>query len=207
MSYATSNGHQRKRLFEQVVGWVEGEIRTGALKPGDRLPSERLLVAQFGISRTAVREALRSLAAHGLIESHVGRGTFVAEPALQILSNKLHLFTRPTADELGEALQHITGTLALLAAARRTEPDLEKLRLLVEGKDNEAPADAFVRVLGEAAQNKLLSTLAMVLLRMPRPSTASGAITPDFGQVVACIAAQDEEGARTAFWTGCIANN
>ncbi len=49
------------RLYEQIVEQIEARIRNGELKPGDQLPSERELAEQFGVSRTAVREAIKAL--------------------------------------------------------------------------------------------------------------------------------------------------
>src|SRR5579863_10421019 len=65
------------RLYEQIVGQIEVSIREGKLKPGDQLPAERELAQQFGVSRTAVREAVKTLCEKGLVEAYSGRGTFV----------------------------------------------------------------------------------------------------------------------------------
>jgi len=48
------------RLYEQIVEQIEDSIREGRMKPGDQLPSERELAQQFGVSRTAVREAVKT---------------------------------------------------------------------------------------------------------------------------------------------------
>jgi GntR family transcriptional repressor for pyruvate dehydrogenase complex len=65
------------RLYEQIVQQVEESIHKGAMKPGDQLPPERELAQQFGVSRTAVREAVKALHEKGLVEAYPGRGTFV----------------------------------------------------------------------------------------------------------------------------------
>src|SRR6202011_851137 len=65
------------RLYEQIVQQVEESIHKGAMKPGDQLPPERELAQQFGVSRTAVREAVKALHEKGLVEALPGRGTFV----------------------------------------------------------------------------------------------------------------------------------
>ncbi len=57
------------RLYEQIVQQIEESILNGALKPGDQLPAERDLAQQFGVSRTAVREAVKALQEKGLVES------------------------------------------------------------------------------------------------------------------------------------------
>src|SRR6202047_2258322 len=67
------------RLYEQIVQQVEESIRKGALKPGDQLPPERELAQQFGVSRTAVREAVKALREKGFVEAYPGRGTFITD--------------------------------------------------------------------------------------------------------------------------------
>src|ERR1700731_4799566 len=68
---------QTSRLYEQIVQQIEDSIMRRALKPGDQLPAERDLAQQFGVSRTAVREAVKTLREKGLLEAYPGRGTFI----------------------------------------------------------------------------------------------------------------------------------
>src|ERR1044072_8605350 len=67
----------KERLYQEIVDQIQQQILSGALKPGDQIPAERDLAERFGVSRTAVREAIKSPTAKGLIEAVVGRGTFV----------------------------------------------------------------------------------------------------------------------------------
>ncbi|HJY71873.1 MAG TPA: GntR family transcriptional regulator, partial [Streptosporangiaceae bacterium] len=71
-------------LYGQIEDWLAGEIATGALVPGDRLPTEHDLAEWFGVSRMTLRHALAELARRGLVTRTVGRGggTFIAEPKL-----------------------------------------------------------------------------------------------------------------------------
>ena len=64
-------------LYRQLVGELERAIEAGELKDGERLPSERQLAAQLGLSRTTVVSTYRELESRGLVRGHVGRGTFV----------------------------------------------------------------------------------------------------------------------------------
>lgn len=73
---------KRTRLYEEIVRQITNLINKGSLKPGDRLPTERELAVQLNVSRTAIREALRSLEMMGFIESKVGEGTFIKEITL-----------------------------------------------------------------------------------------------------------------------------
>src|SRR5437763_9599582 len=65
-------------LYRQIVGQVRDLIQSGALPPGHRLPPVRQLAAELGLTRLTVHSAYAELQAEGLVEPHVGRGTFVA---------------------------------------------------------------------------------------------------------------------------------
>jgi len=67
---------QSARLYEQIVKQIADSIELGELKPGDQLPAERELALQFGVSRTAVREAVKALHEKGLVDACPGRDTF-----------------------------------------------------------------------------------------------------------------------------------
>src|SRR6202022_3729294 len=82
------------RLFEQIVQQVEDSILKGQLKPGDQLPAERDLAQRFGVSRTAVREAVKALREKGLVEAYSGRGTFITDGTSQVIRQSLDLMTR-----------------------------------------------------------------------------------------------------------------
>src|SRR3954453_10526652 len=68
-------------LYHRVYRELAGEIESGALQPGDRLPAERSLCEELGVSRATVRRAIEELAGDGLVESR-GRGSFVTGDAL-----------------------------------------------------------------------------------------------------------------------------
>src|ERR1700732_2926639 len=68
---------QTSRLYEQIVQQIQDSITNGELREGDQLPAERELAQQFGVSRTAVREAVKTLREKGLVEAYPGRGTFI----------------------------------------------------------------------------------------------------------------------------------
>src|SRR6266487_7207544 len=110
---------------EQVVGFVRNLIDRGRLRPGDRLPAERDLALQIGVSRPSVRVGLHALAAMGVVQSRHGSGTYIpdgppslgSEP-LSLLA-ALHGFTR---EEMYEARRLLEVGAAGLAAERAT-PD------------------------------------------------------------------------------------
>src|SRR5271156_469524 len=82
------------RLYEQIVQQIEESILKGTLKPGDQLPAERELAQEFGVSRTAVREAVKALREKGLVEAYSGRGTFVTDGTSQAVRQSLDLMMK-----------------------------------------------------------------------------------------------------------------
>ncbi|MBI5366215.1 MAG: GntR family transcriptional regulator, partial [Planctomycetes bacterium] len=66
-------------LYRQIEGWVRRAIADGALKPGDRVPSVVELAEQLRVNKLTVLRSFRDLEKEGLLSSHVGRGTFVAD--------------------------------------------------------------------------------------------------------------------------------
>jgi GntR family transcriptional repressor for pyruvate dehydrogenase complex len=67
-------------LPQEIVASLTGALRTGELRPGDRLPSEQALATEFGVARTVVREAISQLKYDGIVQSRVGVGAFIAQP-------------------------------------------------------------------------------------------------------------------------------
>ena len=115
---------------DQVVGFVRARIESGALRPGDRLPAERDLAVQIGVSRPTVRAGLRALAAMGVVVSRHGSGTYIPEgppalgtDALSLLA-ALHGFTR---EEMYEARRILEVGAAGLAAERATPEQVATL--------------------------------------------------------------------------------
>lgn len=120
----------------QVVSHVRNLIERGALKPGDRLPAERDLATQIGVSRPTVRAGLRALSAIGVVQSRHGSGTFIPDgppslgtDALSFLA-ALHGFTR---EEMYEARRILEVGAAGLAAERAAPEQIATLAEEVAG--------------------------------------------------------------------------
>ncbi len=163
---------QQRRLSDEIVERVEGMILEGTLQPGERLPAERALAEEFGVSRPSLREAIQKMAARGLLVSRHGGGTFVADtlgssfrdPLLELLEK------HPEAQrDLIEFRHTLEGSCAYFAALRATEPDRERLSAAFdrltecyarEGKVSraeEGTADAhFHLAIAEASHNAVL---------------------------------------------------
>jgi GntR family transcriptional regulator, transcriptional repressor for pyruvate dehydrogenase complex len=114
-------------MSAELVEQLRGQIRRGDLVLGDRLPTERALVAELGISRTVVREAVARLSAEGWVEARQGSGVFVKEPpqAFQVTSKEL----ADLQDVLSllELRIAVETEMAGLAAERRTADDIEEI--------------------------------------------------------------------------------
>ena len=79
-------------LSQKIERRIEEAIRQKKLLPGSKLPTEKELCAQFAVSRTALREALRRLSARGLIDIRKGSGMYISELKIEDAINSLHLF-------------------------------------------------------------------------------------------------------------------
>ena len=88
---------QAERLYERIAQQIEQRLLTGDLKVGDWLPPERELAEQFGVSRTAVREAVKALRQKGLVEVQPGRGTFITDGTSRAMRHSLDLLREQRA--------------------------------------------------------------------------------------------------------------
>jgi len=162
---------QTSRLYEQIVQQIEQSVLKGALKEGDQLPAERELAQQFGVSRTAVREAIKALHEKGLVVAFPGRGTFVtngdSNSMRQSLDRILKSGQPDGAAHLVEFREILEPEIAALAAARADDQDLATMREAVSVMDNaRRDADAFIEAdldfhlaLAEAAANPFILSL------------------------------------------------
>jgi DNA-binding FadR family transcriptional regulator len=124
------------RMSEAIVEQIRALIRSEQLRPGDRLPSERDLGEQMGVSRVTVREAMRVLEAGGLIEIRVGArgGAIVTSPNSTKLGTGLAdlISLSPlTAADVTEARQVFELGIVPLVIARANEQDIAELRAMV----------------------------------------------------------------------------
>ena len=128
------------------------KIRDGALRPGDKLPTESEIMQAFGVSRTVVREALSKLQAAGLVETHHGIGTFVLQPRAGGMFRLEPGDVATSVDVLAvlELRISLETESAGLAASRRTEEQLLTMRQalddfernMAEAGDTVAPTSA-----------------------------------------------------------------
>jgi len=179
------------RVSDAVAAMLERRILEGSLKAGDRLPSERDLSAELGVSRPSLRAAIQQLAAKGMLATRHGGGSFVTDrldahfvdPWQQMLGG------HPTLQyDLLEFRQMLESQAAGLAAERATAADLERidrahasLELAYASDDLETCVDqdvAFHQAISEAAHNVLIGHLSASLMRV-----IHGHISSNLGQL------------------------
>lgn len=173
------------QAFEVVLAWVDAQILEGNLHVGDRLPAERELATSLDVSRAAVREAVRTLQAQGVVRSSVGAGaaggTVITSVPSRALSRLLRLhvalanFPLPDVIEVRIALERLS---ARLATQNASAPDLaEAHRLLavmadpaIERQEFNDADTAFHVALATAAGNCLATDLTAAIresMRLP----------------------------------------
>lgn len=169
---------QTTKVFEQIAAQIEQQILRGDLRTGDRLPTERELAEKFRASRTAVREAMKTLAQKGLVDMRPGRGTIVIDGtsfALRDSLNRSMLVNQPKSNsELVEVREILEPEIAALAAVRATDDDVAALRAAVDTMDAHiAEADAFIaadnrfhQILANATNNNLILTLIHPIMEL-----------------------------------------
>jgi GntR family transcriptional repressor for pyruvate dehydrogenase complex len=120
----------RKLLYEQVVEELVQRIKNGIYKPKDRLPTEKELVEELGVSRNSLREAMKCLAAAGVVTSTSGKGTFVSPNAPDLLTKSglmVDLSVYESVTEIIEFRYMIEPESAYLAARKATAEQIDEL--------------------------------------------------------------------------------
>jgi len=168
------------RLYEQIVAQIEERILNGELRPGDKLPAERELAEQFGVSRTAIREAMKALARSGLVVIQPGRGTFVTDSTSTVMRHSIDMLVR-IGNETGirdliEVREILEPEIAALAAVRAGSEDIQSMEEAVKAMDQamddpnmfvEADLD-FHLALAQGSNNALIPVLIDTLVDLLR---------------------------------------
>lgn len=167
------------RISDAVAASLEKRILEGSLRPGDRLPPERELAAELGVSRPSLREAIQKLASKGMVQSRQGGGTFItdrldasfADPWQDLLGTHPNL-----REDLLEFRRMLEGQAAEWAAERGTEADVARIAQAFEAlgqafagddlEDRAARDIAFHQAIAEASHNVLLGHLTATMLRL-----------------------------------------
>jgi DNA-binding FadR family transcriptional regulator len=134
---------KQTRLYQNIVNKIQEDIKNGIYQVGSKLPPERDLAQQLGVSRTSIREAIIALEIFGVVEVRLGSGVYILKvqdnlvpQAQNDLSQNIHPMLLPylqeedliTPFEVLEARLHIEPYLAELAAKQRTIAQLEQIK-------------------------------------------------------------------------------
>lgn len=197
------------------------KIRDGALRPGDKLPTESEIMQAFGVSRTVVREALSRLQAAGLVETHHGIGTFVLQPRASGMFSLDASDIATSVDVLAvlELRISLETESAGLAATRRTDEQLLAMRQALDdfernvavAGDTVAPDFRFHLQIAQATGNPyfadIMSHLGTTIIPRTRISAISNhdrrgeylsRVNREHEEIYAAIARGDSESARAA---------
>lgn len=172
---------------DQIARQLRDALAHGSLRPGDRLATEPELAAEFGVSRATVREAIKLLRAHGMLRTQRGArgGHFVVSPQTDVLAESVGQTYGLWFDagdvsvaEVDEARLVVERACVALAAERRTEEDLQRMRAILEtAADPQLRLEEFLefevrfhREIARAARNRLLE-LPMTAIHIVRPRT------------------------------------
>ena len=212
-----------KRLSDEIASRVRGLIKEQQLEAGMKLPAERQLAAQLGVSRNSLREALATLVNEGVLLSRRGGGTFVRwqhdEWSEQNIVQPLKTLLEHDPDysfDILEARHAIEASTAWHAAMRATDADKEKLRVCYEAtqsKDPDIASQADVRfhlAIAEASHNVVLlqtmrgffdllqSSVKQSRQRMYQVPPVFAQLTEQHQAVLDAILAGDADAARKA---------
>ena len=153
------------QLSDQVADALSAEIRAGRLAEGDKLPTEAVLVEQFAVSRTVVREAVSRLKSLGLVDSRQGSGVFVKRAGFSPLNfDAKFAESKQAVIQMVEVRRALEAEVAALAAQRRTSADVTRIRQAIAALDKAVRAGGdgveedvnYHRAIADAAKNPFL---------------------------------------------------
>lgn len=144
MTTADAGAAPRSRTYDALLRDIEADLRSGKIKLGDRLPGERTLAENYGISRASVREAIRILDAMGVLRSSVGSGpssgaVVISDPSAGLSSAlRLHVASNrlPVEDIVQTRILLETWTAQAGAARTGGDEELEQAAQLLQAMDN-----------------------------------------------------------------------
>jgi GntR family transcriptional repressor for pyruvate dehydrogenase complex len=170
---------RRTKVYEGVARQIERQIFQGLLRPGDKLPPERELAEQFQVSRSAVRDAIRSLEMVGLLEPRQGEGTVVRDLSPDSIVNPLASILVRRGELVAELLdvrKMLEPALARRAALRASAEEIARLEDILRRQEEkilqgELPVDEdseFHYVIAQAAKNSVVLRVLDVLMDLLR---------------------------------------
>jgi len=208
---------KRGRLYEEIVNQIQDLIVQERLQPGNKLPPERQLIEQFGVSRTVVREAIRALEEKGLVEVKHGIGVYVSQLSSDSVSESIALLfqvRKSSLMALHEVREILEVEIAGLAAERATAEDKEEMEevlryaaKVLDSTEESLEADLrFHGLLAKATYNEVLPILLNPLAELLRESRRVGMEPPGSAEaplqghweIFKAVKNKDKEQAREA---------
>ena len=126
---------KNSKVYEQVIEEIKNQIKTGKLKKGDKLPSERDMVELFSVSRTSVREAMRALEVIGLIERKQGAGNYIKtnfDDSLFEPISVMFMLQKNSLDDIVELREILESYCIKLAVRNISESEIETISEIME---------------------------------------------------------------------------
>lgn len=211
----------RLKLSEQVLQRLREMIRSGELKSGDFMPSERVLMDQFGVGRPAVREALQAMHTQGLITISHGERSRVNELSANLVLDQSDNIANILLDAVPSNLEHLKEARRMFelgivrsAAEKATEQDVAKLRQLLARQESFLFGDldyckfveadmAFHTGIADILENPVISATSRAILRWLQEyhtallhwSDNEKTTLREHTRIIESIAANDIEGA------------
>lgn len=166
---------EKKRAYEDIVEQIRSLIEDGKLKSGDHLPSERELTETFKVSRTTVREAIRTLESMKLVQSRHGNGTYILASSEEALVQPLAAALFNGKDDIIDIfyIRKIIEPYVARMAAENASPEeieemekiLQKQADLIEREENTVAADsAFHSAVARTAKNRVMERLLLAIV-------------------------------------------
>lgn len=142
----------RRKLSDEVFDRLERMITSGELKPGDEMPSERVLMERFGVGRPAIREAMQSLANKGLLNISHGERAKVLQLTAQSIFRQVDLTAKIMLSQSADSLEHLKSAriffergMAREAAQRSRTGDIDDLGAIIDRQRRSlGDAEAFI---------------------------------------------------------------
>jgi GntR family transcriptional repressor for pyruvate dehydrogenase complex len=212
---------REKKLSDKVADLMLERILSSHLQVGDRLPSERELGEQFGVSRTVIREAVRALLAKGVLEVRAGSGLRVAAVGAATVSESMNLYVRGATldfEHVHEVRRMLETHVAALAAERATDADVEQLESVHAEMETAVETDVetaalvdveFHRSIARATHNELylvlLDAIGQSQIELRRSNLGQGGSGPltitHHLAILTAIRERDPDQAREAMQT------
>jgi GntR family transcriptional repressor for pyruvate dehydrogenase complex len=208
---------RKTKVCVAVAAQIERLIREGALQPGDKLPPERELAERFAVSRSGVREGIRSLELMGLVEPRPGEGTIVRMPTFDSLLNPLASLLaqkRELVSEMLDVRRMIEPSLAARAARHATGEEIAQLEEILRRQKAKVAAgelaieedSEFHYAIARASKNSVILKVLDMLMDVLRDSRerslqVEGRLEKSFAghrQIAAAIKRRDAGAAELA---------